>query len=680
MFKGKLVLLLALLCASPLLAQQVLTINSGVITANVSTSNSFKIQVNQVVTAINISSTGTPPSTITFIFTQDSTGHAVSGWSYAAGSINSTCTVDTTANATTVCAFQYDANSNSFFSVAGAAGSGTSLGPGQIIVTASAYGVKANAHWVQDASVTNASGVVTCPSGECNFLTTASVGQVAWSNASCLLTGTARIARTTVRSVDSDTQITLNANSNATGTACLFWGDVDDAGWQAAWTAFIAQLKNAPAVLQLPCGASIVEHGISSNPNVNINFMPTIAGCGAGTSTTILPSPSFAWSTSPGTGNTCSTSGFCFFGGLALSGISQLYEHDFVIFGGGNSGANGCSSAIAGLKGIGADANFMGLNLYVWALCPVFSGGGSFTGIKIGAPATCINCQSDAAGVPGWSIVLGGQPVNVYWPFVGDTGQGASVTGTGTLNSTGGTWSSSSAGQSFVVGSGAKVNFFGDRIDGLNPSGGNATINIHGGTILCTNGAAVGCIHFGSGGATVNLFENSTVTPSGTTQFAAEGTSGIVNDDGTTAWTAGTTGLIQNGVTYSVQAGNGVQGACTGVASAASTLGLYGTGPNVTLTTCTSTTIGAGKLMTRAGTLKALIVSAGTGGVNASSGVVTVLKNGSTTTMTCTLGTGTSCTDITHTQTYATGDLISIQFTTQAAETLANVKAVVVAQ
>jgi len=84
--------------------------------------------------------------------------------------------------------------------------------------------------------------------------------------------------------------------------------------------------------------------------------------------------------------------------------------------------------------------------------------------------------------------------------------------------------------------------------------------------------------------------------------------------------------------------------------------------------------------MTRAGTLKALIVSAGTGGVNASSGVVTVLKNGSTTTMTCTLGTGTSCTDITHTQAYAAGDLISIQFTTQAAETLANVKAVVVAQ
>jgi hypothetical protein len=57
-----------------------------------------------------------------------------------------------------------------------------------------------------------------------------------------------------------------------------------------------------------------------------------------------------------------------------------------------------------------------------------------------------------------------------------------------------------------------------------------------------------------------------------------------------------------------------------------------------------------------------------------------VLKNGGATTMTCTLGTGTSCTDVTHTQAYAIGDLISIQFTTQAAETLANVRASVVAQ
>ncbi len=74
----------------------------------------------------------------------------------------------------------------------GAGGGSASFGPGQIVVTAAAYGVKADAHWVQDASVTNASGVVTCPSGECNFTTTAGVGQVAWANAGCQLTGTNR--------------------------------------------------------------------------------------------------------------------------------------------------------------------------------------------------------------------------------------------------------------------------------------------------------------------------------------------------------------------------------------------------------------------------------------------------------------------------------------------------------
>jgi len=84
--------------------------------------------------------------------------------------------------------------------------------------------------------------------------------------------------------------------------------------------------------------------------------------------------------------------------------------------------------------------------------------------------------------------------------------------------------------------------------------------------------------------------------------------------------------------------------------------------------------------MNRAGTLLNLQVTAGTGGVNASSGAVTVLKNGSATTLTCTVGTGTSCSDATHTAAFATGDVISIQFTTQAAETLAGVKASVVAQ
>ncbi|HEV2990830.1 MAG TPA: hypothetical protein VG759_20495 [Candidatus Angelobacter sp.] len=122
-----------------------------------------------------------------------------------------------------------------------------------------------------------------------------------------------------------------------------------------------------------------------------------------------------------------------------------------------------------------------------------------------------------------------------------------------------------------------------------------------------------------------------------------------------------------------------LQGTCTGTATASSTLGLYQLG-ELAATTCTSTTVNIGQVMNRAGTLLNLQVTAGTGGVNASSGVFTVLKNGSAATLTCTAGTATSCSDVTHTAAFAVGDVISIQFTTQAAETLAGIKASVTAQ
>ncbi len=150
-----------------------------------------------------------------------------------------------------------------------------------------------------------------------------------------------------------------------------------------------------------------------------------------------------------------------------------------------------------------------------------------------------------------------------------------------------------------------------------------------------------------------------------------------VFDDGGNIITAGNGPgtLLWNG------AGNGdtFRAACTGTATSSVTLGLYGTGPNETVTTCTSAAVGTGLVMKNTGTLINLLVTATHAGVSASSGVVTVLKNGATQTMTCTIGTGTSCNDGVHTVAYAPGDLISIQFTTQATEVLAGVNAQVVA-
>ncbi|MDE2103197.1 MAG: hypothetical protein KGL39_38480 [Patescibacteria group bacterium] len=115
-------------------------------------------------------------------------------------------------------------------------------------------------------------------------------------------------------------------------------------------------------------------------------------------------------------------------------------------------------------------------------------------------------------------------------------------------------------------------------------------------------------------------------------------------------------------------------GSCSGTATASSTLGLYGLGQWAALT-CTSTTTTLGNVMDFAGTIRTLNVSATHAGVSASSGVFTVMKNGSATTVTCTVGVGTACSDVTHQVSFNAGDVLSIQFTTQASEVLAGISA-----
>lgn len=112
---------------------------------------------------------------------------------------------------------------------------------------------------------------------------------------------------------------------------------------------------------------------------------------------------------------------------------------------------------------------------------------------------------------------------------------------------------------------------------------------------------------------------------------------------------------------------------CTGVATSSQTRALAGGYGQATNTNCANPpTSGVGMPVT-ASTVKNLYCNAGTGGVNASSGVLTVNKNGNPTTLTITFGTSTAKSDITHSFTTVAGDYLSMTFTTQATETLANV-------
>jgi len=200
------------------------------------------------------------------------------------------------------------------------------------------------------------------------------------------------------------------------------------------------------------------------------------------------------------------------------------------------------------------------------------------------------------------------------------------------------------------------------------------------GVFDCTNcvinGTNAGII-FGANGATANLRGDTKVT--GTTLGALYNVgfaSVTVYSEPTVTFSPTTfPNFTGTWIGPTVQSGS-----CTGTATAGQAtpgLSLYPLG-SPTTTTCTSAAGTAGYVVAtvgKTGVLSYLRATSSAAGVNASSGVVTVYKNNVATTITCTIGTGTSCTDNTHSVAYALGDIITINFTTQAAETLANVRA-----
>lgn len=119
-------------------------------------------------------------------------------------------------------------------------------------------------------------------------------------------------------------------------------------------------------------------------------------------------------------------------------------------------------------------------------------------------------------------------------------------------------------------------------------------------------------------------------------------------------------------------------GYCTGTATASAT-GLSVTNLGGNNFACTGTSGSAGMLLIGSGTLSNLSVRCNTTGVSTLSGVFTLsdLRAGTNTVtpLTVTYGTtaaGTMLQDTTHTYAYLAGDMLRLNFTTQASETLAN--------
>lgn len=193
------------------------------------------------------------------------------------------------------------------------------------IFLAAAYGVKANTYAVFDAVCTNGSPIVTTNSG--HFITQGKirVGQIAWvMSGGGLAPASITINETTVLSINSDTQITLNANGNVNcgSSQALIWGDDDTVALNNLYAAVLAS-PDCGAVQV--AGLMMVQGGVFNKaPNAATSACAqqltnnAISFSGPGWQTaTFVPRPTFDLSTCAGTGISS-----CFFvPGMQVSNI-----------------------------------------------------------------------------------------------------------------------------------------------------------------------------------------------------------------------------------------------------------------------------------------------------------------------------------------------------------------------
>lgn len=477
------------------------------------------------------------------------------------------------------------------------------------------------------------------------------------------------------------------------GAATLVVAPKMAVGLNSAWTDTVAICGH----LQIPPGVYMIESGIfvtSSNAcdMMNANTQLSISGLGVD-SVIFVPSPDMNPATCTGGGT-----------GICVAGGAGINWKDFTIFGAGNSGIgagfNGKyglglsvagSSFPAGTNSTGAFVNGLGWGAGTagfGGLLVQGQSGAYISNVDIDGMGST-NCTVQTAQFAAFNQTICGSmsknalllnvgPNNFFYDYGGIYGQavGGGVSFAAVDVSAGGkawfigssipyTTGTAVGACALYARTAATVYIIGG--DFVNPS-----IAASAGALCVDNSAAKIYARdalIGPAGTAIETFGTGTFVLQGGNTIngtVAINNAGTLLDEGFETLT----GSITN--TGTIAGPNVLQGSCSGVVTPASTLGPYGLGQFAALT-CTSTVTTLGQVMPQSGTLLGVTVTSGTAGI-AGSGVVTVLKNGGATTITCTLATTSRCTDFGHATAYVQGDVISAQFTTQAADTLANVK------
>src|SRR6266404_3009793 len=567
----------------------------------------------------------------------------------------------------------------------GTIGAGGPSGGSGISGGISCVGCKADVQFVPDATVTNASSTVTTSGGDVAFTssdsTKACFATSSGGPASAHIAGKLSMAQGTFTFSSAHAGTCTVANAFATGAAnnYFIWATDDTAALTTWWTTMnpsgalckTGLLPATPVFTTTNFGsaaAPVCKTAITGPGNEGIS----VQGFGQLDSIIVI-GPNFDPTTCTGAG----TGNICFFAGVGIS-ISN-----FGMWGGERGD---CPSTYngKGLLIINGDTHIFNFTAAGWCAGTTNTSVGIATTGSAGSAA-----QQSGIIIDGWGntcLSIGASFIPIVNSWFGDCNQGGVTIGANVVfNSTGNTFGDVGVNRPMVAVAGAggvfqstndtcfdssAVNMVGVQISA------NAIANIN--NFYCDVSVATTSYAIWVNGGTANLNMVRVKGGSGTGNDLIVDTSGIVNVGLGNKFMQGAGHFtVTAGAGTVIADGHSLIGACTGVATAASTLGLYGTGPNETLTTCTFAAIGTGEVIPQARALQNLVVTTSAAGTNASSGLVTVLVNGAASTIVCTVGTGTSCADNTHQVALAAGDLVSFRFTSQAADTLAGVKAFV---
>lgn len=593
--------------------------------------------------------------------------------------------------------------------VGGSGGGLASPTPSTIFAWDPKYSLKNDAKFICDAGISNGSNIVSSTANDRPF-SAADVGKIMWAaSATCSGLGTPKIptiliAQGTITGFTDATHVTVSNNASATCTliisgtdGCVFvWGSDDTSAIQSAWN----DAANACGVLVLPGGGILLQAPpvnttskcpVQTGAN-DVATIVTVQGQGP-YSTMLLMSPSTTFGNSMFSMNN--------------SNFNRQRFHDFGIasFSPGPAASNGQIGFNIGFYG--AIYNVHMLNYFP---CDNVACSNAFTAISAGgvgnAPAYVYDNNLMYAG--NTSIAVSN---DVYiHDNVSDFNNRCLSVGSGPVYSSNNTFvlCGVQGGIRFDVNNGTlfssndQISCRGSSLPcvGLGQSGGtgtlvadniaitqtatttgvalslaaNTTAKIGGVSSIIATSASNGGTGSGISNAGTLTLQNTAVSGAGTTVALNNSSSAIIKEGNSFS-----TGITNTG-SISGQQGQGVlEGACTGVVTSASTVGLYGLG-QFTATTCTSTTVNLGQVMSKTGTIYALYCTATAG--NQAADACTVVKNGAAQTMTCSLNAVTACTDGTtaHAVTYVAGDVIGIEVIAGTATTLANVKGLAVIQ